>query len=153
MVANRANIKYILLKNVSNNAAFLQCTLHKKCDQIPRKLWIWSHLLKKSLMENFIFYAVVRDQDAVWNFEFYLILRLNNFPQSLTKMAEHYCLAENTSWNHINFKTYLLFNIRQILQKAKFPQATQVLFFIWKERLIHPTFSSFWFKFLMKSSI
>ena len=30
-----------------------------KCDQIPRKLRIWSHLLKKSLMENFIFYAVL----------------------------------------------------------------------------------------------
>ena len=25
------------------------------CDQICRKLWVWSHLLKKSLMENFIF--------------------------------------------------------------------------------------------------
>ena len=29
-----------------------------KCDQICRKLWVWSHLLKKSLMENFIFCAV-----------------------------------------------------------------------------------------------
>ena len=29
-----------------------------KCDQIRRKLWIWSHLLKKSLTENFIFRAV-----------------------------------------------------------------------------------------------
>ena len=29
-----------------------------KCDQILRKLWIWSHLLKKSLTENFIFCAV-----------------------------------------------------------------------------------------------
>ena len=29
-----------------------------KCDQIRRELWIWSHLLKKSLMENFIFCAV-----------------------------------------------------------------------------------------------
>ena len=28
-----------------------------KCDQIRRKLRIWSHLLKKSLMENFIFCA------------------------------------------------------------------------------------------------
>ena len=26
-----------------------------KCDQMCRKLQIWSHLLKKSLMENFIF--------------------------------------------------------------------------------------------------
>ena len=30
-----------------------------KCDQICRKLRIWSHLLKISLMENFIFCAVV----------------------------------------------------------------------------------------------
>ena len=29
-----------------------------KCDQIRRKLVIWSHLLKKYLMENFIFCAV-----------------------------------------------------------------------------------------------
>ena len=29
-----------------------------KCDQIRRKQWIWSHLLKKSLTENFIFCAV-----------------------------------------------------------------------------------------------
>ena len=30
-----------------------------KCDQIRRKLRIWSHLLKKSVMENFIFCAVM----------------------------------------------------------------------------------------------
>ena len=29
-----------------------------KCDQIRSFLWIWSHLLKKSLMENFNFRAV-----------------------------------------------------------------------------------------------
>ena len=29
-----------------------------KCDQILRKLRIWSHLLNKSLMENLIFCAV-----------------------------------------------------------------------------------------------
>ena len=28
-----------------------------KCDQICRFLRMWSHLLKKFLMENFIFYA------------------------------------------------------------------------------------------------
>ena len=43
-------------------------TLHKKrlstkdffskCEQIRSFLWIWSHLLKKSLMENLIFCAV-----------------------------------------------------------------------------------------------
>ena len=30
-----------------------------KCDQIHRKLRTWSHLLKKSFMENLIFCAVV----------------------------------------------------------------------------------------------
>ena len=29
-----------------------------KCDQIRRKLRIWSHLLMKSLLENFIFCGV-----------------------------------------------------------------------------------------------
>ena len=29
-----------------------------KCDQICSFLWIWSHLLKNSFMENFIFCAV-----------------------------------------------------------------------------------------------
>ena len=29
-----------------------------KYDQIRRKLWIWSHLLKEFLMENFIFCTV-----------------------------------------------------------------------------------------------
>ena len=32
--------------------------LFSKCDQIRRKLRIWSHLLKKSLTENLIFCAV-----------------------------------------------------------------------------------------------
>ena len=30
-----------------------------KCDQVRSFLWIWSDLLKKSLMENFILCAVV----------------------------------------------------------------------------------------------
>ena len=35
-----------------------------KCEQIRSSMRVWSHLLKKSLMENFIFYAVNRSQ--VW---------------------------------------------------------------------------------------
>ena len=39
----------------------LRCTkdFFSKCEQIRRKLRICSHLLKKSLMENFMFCAVV----------------------------------------------------------------------------------------------
>ena len=35
--------------------------IFRKCDQIRRKLQIWSHLLKKSLMKNFIFSAVISE--------------------------------------------------------------------------------------------
>ena len=36
-----------------------------KCDQICRLLRIWSHLLKKSLIENFIFYAMSKESMGV----------------------------------------------------------------------------------------
>ena len=35
-----------------------------KCDQLYRNLRIWSHLLEKSLMENFIFLCNVRYDDT-----------------------------------------------------------------------------------------
>ena len=38
--------------------------LFSKCDQIRRKLRIWSHSLKKSLMENFIFQTPSRIKDV-----------------------------------------------------------------------------------------
>ena len=40
-----------------------------KCDQIRRKLRIWSHLLKKSLLENFISYAVYQMNEYILNDE------------------------------------------------------------------------------------
>ena len=39
-----------------------------KCDQIRRKLPIWSYLLKKCLMENFIFCAVYATSRVTRNF-------------------------------------------------------------------------------------
>ena len=45
-----------------------------KCDQIRRFLRIWSHLLKKSLMEKFIFCAVTLL--SIFIFKRYLIMRL-----------------------------------------------------------------------------
>ena len=46
-----------------------------KCEQIRRNLRIWSHLLKKSLMENFIFCAVFRFQ---FRLEFWYIKTLTS---------------------------------------------------------------------------
>ena len=45
-----------------------------KCDQLRRKLQIWLHLLKKSLMENFIFCAVIFSM-KYWVIYVYVLLR------------------------------------------------------------------------------
>ena len=44
-------------EHCTKNEVFIR-NFFSKCDQIRRKLWIWSHLLKKSVMENLIFCAV-----------------------------------------------------------------------------------------------
>ena len=44
--------------NTAQKMKFSIKDFFSKCDQIRRKLWIWSHLLKKSLMENFTFCVV-----------------------------------------------------------------------------------------------
>ena len=43
-----------------------------KCEQIHRKLRVWSHLLKKSLMENFIFCAVFNTFITILEYDEYL---------------------------------------------------------------------------------
>ena len=47
-----------------------------KCDQIRSFMWIWSHLLKKSRMENLIFCAVF---SKVNHIEFADIVLINFF--------------------------------------------------------------------------
>ena len=55
-------INYQSLKNTAQNMKFSNKDFFSKCYQWIRSfLRIWSHLLKKSLMENFIFCAVSRN--------------------------------------------------------------------------------------------
>ena len=48
----------VLASHTAQKMKFFIEDFFSKCDQICWKLRIWSHLLKKSLMENFIFCAV-----------------------------------------------------------------------------------------------
>ena len=48
-----------LLYYIIQEMKFLIKDSFSRCDQIYRKPWIWSHLLKKPSMENFIFCAVL----------------------------------------------------------------------------------------------
>ena len=55
------NKKGLIMKNVQNTVQKMKFSIKdffSKCDQIRSFLRIWSHLLKKSLMENFFFCAV-----------------------------------------------------------------------------------------------
>ena len=47
------------VKYTAQKTKFSIKDLFSKCDKILRKMWIWSRLLKKSLMENFTFCAVI----------------------------------------------------------------------------------------------
>ena len=64
----KPKVFHLIFKHFMMQATFFDLTAQKmkfsindffsECDQICRKLPIWSHLLKKSLIENFIFCAV-----------------------------------------------------------------------------------------------
>ena len=52
------NVSITLVRVTGDTAQKIKFSIKdfsSKCDKICRKLWIWSHLLEKSLMENFIF--------------------------------------------------------------------------------------------------
>ena len=70
-----------------------------KCDQIRKNLQIWSHLLKKSLMENFIFCAVYEQYLTPLN----KYLRMSNVTGNLSLYDVNILLKKN-----INFKIFRL---------------------------------------------
>ena len=58
---NKSFPSRISLTNMTKSAWKVRLSIknfYSKCDQIRKKLQIWSHLLKKFLMENLIFWAV-----------------------------------------------------------------------------------------------
>ena len=52
--------------NIAQKMKFSMKDFFSKCDQIHSFLRIWSHLLKKSVMENFIFWAVKKFIITAW---------------------------------------------------------------------------------------
>ena len=51
-------VYYFLVQNTAQKMKFSIKDFFSKCDQIHSFLRIWSHLMNKSLMENFIFCAI-----------------------------------------------------------------------------------------------
>ena len=55
----------MMITRYAKNKVFSIKDFFSKCDQIRSFLRIWSHLLKKSLMENFMFLCSGNDVDDV----------------------------------------------------------------------------------------
>ena len=73
-----------------------------KCDKIRRKLQIWSHLLKKSLIENCIFCAV--SKLVTYYFTFQILTEILPMKLMLKNFINVYELAKI---NKIFFNFYL----------------------------------------------
>ena len=67
------DISKSLKKDTAQKMKFSIQNFFSKCDQIRSFLCMWSHLLKKSLMENFIFCAVRNEPQA-------FLSQLNQYP-------------------------------------------------------------------------
>ena len=65
----------------AQNMKFSIKDFFSKCDQICRKVQIWSHLLKKSLMENFIFFAVFHANATLIYLKYCFINHYNIFAE------------------------------------------------------------------------
>ena len=79
-----------------------------KCDQIHGKLRIWSHLLKKSLMEIFIFCAVTKNKFSLKDFFCVCdhIWKLLVFVKEILKAKPQFCQSGDN--NHDPKPIYLL---------------------------------------------
>ena len=67
--------------------------LLSKQDQIRGKLQIWSHLLKKFSMENFIFRAMHRNQNFTYLHRSYLHITYISQRLQIKEMKENICVA------------------------------------------------------------
>ena len=84
-----------------------------KCDQICRKLWIWSRLLKKSLMENFIFCVVRIEWIAKYlNISFFLCGKYRNFARNYAELHLSTKFPyQEIRWNYNIFRSFLFSHI------------------------------------------
>ena len=80
----------------TKNEVFIK-DFFSKCDQIRNFLQIWSHLLKKALMENFIFCAVKIYLTVIWllrhckHYKFVYLKNALHFFEQTCKMKTYYC--------------------------------------------------------------
>ena len=95
----RACFRFKLGKYTAQNMKFSMKDFFSKCDQIRKKLRIWSNLLKKSLMENFNFCDVINFDPNIW---FFLSHGCNDHGITIlkfySKTSALFCSYNFTAW-------------------------------------------------------
>ena len=97
----------ILYNNVRSFTAqkmkFSISNFFSKCDQVRKKLRIWSHVLKKSLLESFIFFAVIPNGGLTGE-SFYWNLCYNKFVKITCKSTEFTTKTSTTAIQILSVK-------------------------------------------------
>ena len=106
--------------NTAQKMKFSIKDFSSKCDQIRSFLQIWSHLLEKSLLENFIF--VQKNIEPVANFSQELGLNILNFESVKIKVTPCqiflFCDFSRQIFAYCIFKLYVtLFSSFMLLQE------------------------------------
>ena len=83
LVTHFSGYKTIMLHYTAQKMKFSIKDFFSKCDQIRSFLWIWSHLLKKSFMENTIFCVVLKGMLYILNHDSFCI----GYSDVLNKLA------------------------------------------------------------------
>ena len=95
----RACFCFKLGKYTAQNMKFSMKDFFSKCDQIRKKLRIWSNLLKKSLLENFNFCDVINFDPNIW---FFLSHGCNDHGITIlkfySKTSALFCSYNFTAW-------------------------------------------------------
>ena len=100
----------IFLESTAQKMKFSIKNFFSKCDQFRRKLWIWSHLLRKSIMENFIFcvvehlWAFASERHWLTNFgqySYFVALKSIKTPSGFLKVSEG---IERSQWHGMGWE-------------------------------------------------
>ena len=93
-----------------------------KCDQIRRKLRIWSHLLKKSLMENFIFCAAPQQSNDI-DCGVYLCVNIYKLLHYLDEIKQNLSYSQDENLSVRYWIACMCIKNKEVLMTTKFNEA------------------------------
>ena len=101
-------LKIIISDNTVQKMKFSIKNFFSRCDQNRSFLRMWSHLLNKSLMENFVFCAVQCDHTIKFVYSIWFWPSFIKLHYKASYIPIPFC--------HLNFKCYLCINLLKLIK-------------------------------------